>query len=60
MVRFMTRNKIRPVVDRIVTDITYLDGIDGLFEDLRNSMQFEKLVVEIKGACRPYQYQGKL
>lgn len=60
MVHFVTENKIRPVVDRVITDMTHLDAIDALFEDLRKGMQFGKLVVEIGCVRRPHRYQGKL
>ena len=60
MVRFVDEKKIRPVVDRVVDDMSNLDAIDGLFEDLRRGTQFGKLVVEIGDLERPYQYQGKL
>ena len=60
MVRFVSEKKIRPVVDRVVTDMNNLDAIDGLFEDLRKGMQFGKLVVEIEGVRKPHQHQGKL
>ena len=60
MVCFVTEYKIRPVVDRVVSDMTNLDAIDGLFDDQRKGTQFGKLVVEIEGVRRPHQYQGKL
>lgn len=60
MVHFVAENKIRPVVDRVVADMTHLDAIDGLFDDLRKGVKFGKLVVEVEGAHRPHQYQGKL
>ena len=47
MVRFVNEKRIRPVVERVVNGIDNLEGIEGLFEDLKEGMQFGKLVVEI-------------
>lgn len=47
MVRFVSEKKIRPVVERVVHGIDNLEGIEGLFEDLKEGRQFGKLVVEI-------------
>ncbi len=47
MVRFVSENRIRPVVERVVHGIDNLEGIEGLFEDLKEGRQFGKLVVEI-------------
>lgn len=47
MVDFVRKNKVQPVVSRSVSGIDNLEGINGLFEDMKNSKQFGKLVVEI-------------
>ena len=48
MVAFVHDMKIRPVVSRTVSGLDNLKEIDGLFDDMKNSSQFGKLVVEIK------------
>lgn len=48
MVAFVRENKVRPVVSRVVTGgLENLEGIDGLFEDMKSASQFGKLVVEV-------------
>lgn len=47
MVDFVKKNRVQPVVSRSVSGIDNLDDINGLFEDMKNSSQFGKLVVEI-------------
>ena len=47
MVRFVSEKEIRPVVQRVVHGIENLEGIEGLFEDLKKGTQFGKLVVKI-------------
>jgi len=47
MVKFVQEKNLKPVVSRYVSGIDNLDGINGLFEDMRNASQFGKLVVEI-------------
>lgn len=47
MVDFVREKKIRPVVSRVVKGLDNLEGIDGLFEDMKASKQFGKLVIEI-------------
>lgn len=47
MVEFVRQKRIRPVVSRVVTGLKNLEGIDGLFDDMKNGKQFGKLVVEI-------------
>ena len=47
MVNFVKQNKVKPVVSRSVSGIDNLDGINGLFEDMKSSSQFGKLVVEV-------------
>ena len=38
---------MKPTVSRIVSGIDNLEGINGLFEDMKSSSQFGKLVVQI-------------
>lgn len=45
MVEFVEREKIRPVVSRVVKGLDNLEGIEGLFEDMKKGRQFGKLVV---------------
>ena len=47
MVAFVHDMKIRPVVSRTVSGLDNLEDIDSLFEDMKSSSQFGKLVVEI-------------
>jgi len=47
MVAFVNEKKIRPVVSRVVKGIDNIEGINGLFEEMKNGSQFGKLVVEI-------------
>lgn len=47
MVSFVASKKIVPVVSRVVKGLDNLEGIDSLFEDIKNGSQFGKLVVEI-------------
>lgn len=47
MVNFVASNKVKPVVSRSVSGIDNLEGINGLFEDMKNASQFGKLVVEV-------------
>ena len=47
MVKFVASNNVKPVVSRSVYGIDNLEGINGLFEDMKNASQFGKLVVEI-------------
>lgn len=47
MVNFVAEKSIKPVVSRHVSGIDNLEGIDGLFEDMKNASQFGKLVVEL-------------
>ncbi|KAH8911405.1 NAD(P)-binding protein [Coniochaeta sp. PMI_546] len=48
MVEFVRQKKIRPVVSRTVKGIDNLEGIDGLFEDMKAGRQFGKLVIEFE------------
>ncbi|KAH8681479.1 hypothetical protein BX600DRAFT_478723 [Xylariales sp. PMI_506] len=47
MVDFVREHKITPIVSRTVKGLDNLDGINGLFEDIREGKQFGKLVIEI-------------
>lgn len=47
MVDFVKRSKSKPVVSRVVSGIENLDGINGLFDEMKKGSQFGKLVVEI-------------
>lgn len=47
MVDFVREKKIRPVVSRVVKGLGNLEGIDGLFEEMKAGKQFGKLVIEI-------------
>ncbi|KAK1752063.1 hypothetical protein QBC47DRAFT_64383 [Echria macrotheca] len=47
MVAFVGEHKIRPVVSRCVRGLDNIEGIDGLFEDMKAGKQFGKLVVLI-------------
>jgi NADPH:quinone reductase-like Zn-dependent oxidoreductase len=46
MVKFVKEKKIRPVISRVVKGLDNLDGIDSLFEDMKNGKQFGKLVID--------------
>ncbi|KAL9099780.1 MAG: hypothetical protein Q9163_004767 [Psora crenata] len=60
MVRFVAEKKIRPVVDRVVDGLEDLEGIDGLFEDMKMGRQFGKLVVRIERDSKDNKVVGKL
>ena len=47
MIKFVAQNNVQPAVSRSVSGIDNLEGIDSLFEDMKNSKQFGKLVIEI-------------
>lgn len=47
MVEFVRQHKTRPVVSRVVKGLDNLEGIDGLFEDMKTGKQFGKLVILI-------------
>ncbi|KAK5153014.1 hypothetical protein LTR16_012627, partial [Cryomyces antarcticus] len=47
MVEFVKTKQLRPVVSRVVHGLDNIEGIDGLFEDMKKGSQFGKLVVEI-------------
>jgi len=47
MVNFVSTKMIHPVVSRTVSGLENLEGIDSLFEDMKSSSQFGKLVIEV-------------
>ncbi|KAK3393785.1 hypothetical protein B0H63DRAFT_28100 [Podospora didyma] len=47
MVDFVGKHKIRPVVSKVVRGLDNLEGIDGLFEEMKAGRQFGKLVILI-------------
>ncbi|KAK4158293.1 hypothetical protein C8A00DRAFT_39483 [Chaetomidium leptoderma] len=49
MVEFVREHKIRPVVSRVVKGLDNIEGIDGLFDDMKAGRQFGKLVILIDG-----------
>ena len=49
MVEFVRERRIRPVVSRVVKGLDNLEGIEGLFEDMKAGRQFGKLVIQIGG-----------
>ncbi|KAJ2896990.1 zinc-binding dehydrogenase [Zalerion maritima] len=49
MVKFVKEKKIKPVVSRVVYGLDNVDGINGLFEDMKAGKQFGKLVVDFGG-----------
>lgn len=53
MVEFVREKKIGPVISRVVQGLDNLEGIDGLFEDMKNGSQFGKLVIEVVGKGAP-------
>ena len=60
MVHFVSEKRIIPVVQRVVLGIENLEGIEGLFEDLKKGTQFGKLVVKIDPDGRDWQGRGRL
>lgn len=47
LVEFVQEHQIRPVVSRVVRGLDDLEGIDGLFEDMKVGRQFGKLVIDV-------------
>ncbi|PGH32475.1 hypothetical protein GX50_04712 [[Emmonsia] crescens] len=47
MVNFVNEHKIKPIISRVVQGIDNIKAIDGLFDDMKNGIQFGKLVIEI-------------
>ncbi|KAL8836761.1 MAG: hypothetical protein Q9170_002790 [Blastenia crenularia] len=60
MVRFVNEKKIRPVVERVVNGIDNLQGIEGLYEDMKEGKQFGKLIVVIDTDGKENQGNPKL
>lgn len=50
MVKFIADKKMKPVVSRSAKGLDNLEGINGLFEDMKAGTQFGKLVIEIDGS----------
>lgn len=50
MINFIKKTRARPVVSRVVRGIENLEGIDSLFEDMKQGKQLGKLVVQIEAA----------
>jgi len=53
MVAFVNKEKITPVVSRVVKGIENVEDIDSLFDDMKKGTQFGKLVVEIADGKSP-------
>jgi len=53
MVVFVNKEKITPVVSRVVKGIENVEDIDSLFDDMKKGTQFGKLVVEIADGKSP-------
>nr|OQN98329.1 hypothetical protein B0A51_18775 [Rachicladosporium sp. CCFEE 5018] len=47
MVKFIADTKLKPIVSRHVSGLDNLEGIDSLFEDMKEAKQFGKLVIEV-------------
>ena len=60
MVQFVREKEIRPVVERVVSGIEDLEGIEGLFEDMKVGKQFGKLVIEIDKDGKEGLHRSKL
>ncbi|KAF5640793.1 zinc-binding dehydrogenase [Fusarium sp. NRRL 52700] len=50
MVAFVRQHRIKPVVSRCVKGLDNLDAINDLFQDMKDSKQFGKLVIEISSS----------
>lgn len=48
MVQFVNEKKIVPVVSKVVDGLDDLDGVEGLFQDMKHGKQFGKLIIKIK------------
>lgn len=48
MVRFVNEKKIVPVVSRVVDGLDNLEGVEGLFQEMKQGKQFGKLIIRIK------------
>lgn len=47
MVKFIKDTKAKPAVSNVSRGIDNLDGINGLFEEMKSGSQFGKLVIEL-------------
>lgn len=47
MVKFVNAKNLKPVVSRTVFGLENIEGINGLFEDMKSGSQFGKLVIEL-------------
>lgn len=48
MVRFVNEKRIVPVVSKVVEGLDNLEGVEELFQDMKQGKQFGKLVIRIK------------
>lgn len=60
MVQFVRDTRVRPIVDRVVSGIDNLEGIEALFEDMKAGKQFGKFVVQVQGEDGKDAARGKL
>lgn len=51
MIKFVQEKQIRPVVSRVVKGLDNLEGIDSLFQEMKDGKQFGKLVIDISSAA---------
>lgn len=49
MIDFMKKTKAKPAVSKVAHGLK-LDGINDLFEEMKNATQFGKLVVEVSNS----------
>ena len=47
MVKFVKEKKLKPVISKVAKGLDNLEGIEGLYDDMKNGSQFGKLVIEI-------------
>lgn len=47
MVRFARETKLVPIISKVSHDLDNLEGLDGLFEEMKKANQFGKLVLQI-------------
>lgn len=50
MVKFVEEKKIQPVVSRVIKGLRNLEGIDSLFQEMKDGKQFGKLVIDISSS----------
>lgn len=53
MMAFVGSKNIKPIVSRTVSGLDNLDGINSLFEDMKQARQFGKLVIEVSREAEP-------